>query len=180
MRSSILVVAALAFATACSGRGGDADRMAADTSLLRDLELANQNYQQLDSITALEQELTTGPAAAGSNTEAQAGASTAAAAPRRASTTTPRATSTSGTARTSTSGSRTTTASSGTVAQPAGREVIVKNTKRDAAIGAAAGAAIGAATSKDKVKGAVIGGAAGAVIGGIIGNNVDVQKKRVP
>jgi hypothetical protein len=55
---------------------------------------------------------------------------------------------------------------------------VVKNTKRDAIIGAAAGAAIGAVVSRDKVKGAVIGGVAGGIIGGIIGNNVD--KKRVP
>lgn len=57
---------------------------------------------------------------------------------------------------------------------------VVKNTKRDAAIGAVAGAAIGAVTvgRKDRLKGAVLGAAAGAVLGGIIGNNVDI--KRVP
>jgi hypothetical protein len=54
---------------------------------------------------------------------------------------------------------------------------VVKNTKRDAAIGAVAGAVIGATTSKNKVKGAVIGGAAGAILGGVIGNNVDKKKK---
>jgi uncharacterized membrane protein len=54
----------------------------------------------------------------------------------------------------------------------------VKNTKRDAIIGAVAGAAIGAVTSGDKLKGAVIGAAAGGIIGAVIGNNVD--KKRVP
>lgn len=67
--------------------------------------------------------------------------------------------------------------SSGTVYQPAPTQTVVKNTKRDAAIGAAAGAIIGATTSKNKVKGAVIGGAAGAILGGVIGNNVDVKKK---
>lgn len=56
--------------------------------------------------------------------------------------------------------------------------VTVKNTKRDAIIGAAAGAAIGAVTSRDKLKGAVIGAAAGGLLGAVIGNNVDV--KRVP
>ncbi len=56
-------------------------------------------------------------------------------------------------------------------------QTVVKNTKRDAAIGAAAGAIIGATTSQNKVKGAIIGGAAGAIIGGVIGNNVDVKKK---
>lgn len=55
---------------------------------------------------------------------------------------------------------------------------IVRNTKRDAAIGAAAGAAIGVATSRDKIKGAVIGAAAGGLLGAIIGHTVDV--KRVP
>lgn len=55
---------------------------------------------------------------------------------------------------------------------------VIKNTKRDAAIGAAAGAIIGATTSRDKVKGGLIGAAAGAILGGVIGNNVDV--KRVP
>jgi hypothetical protein len=55
--------------------------------------------------------------------------------------------------------------------------VVVKHTKRDAAIGAGAGAVIGAVTSRNKVKGAIIGGAAGAILGGIIGNNVDKTKK---
>ena len=55
---------------------------------------------------------------------------------------------------------------------------VVKNTKRDAIIGAAAGAALGAVVSRDRVKGAVIGAAAGGILGAVIGNNVD--KKRVP
>jgi outer membrane lipoprotein SlyB len=55
--------------------------------------------------------------------------------------------------------------------------VVVKHTKRDAAIGAGAGAVIGAVTSRNKVKGAIIGGAAGAILGGVIGNNVDKTKK---
>lgn len=54
---------------------------------------------------------------------------------------------------------------------------VVKNTKRDAIIGAAAGAAIGAVITRD-VKGAVIGAAAGGILGAVIGNNVD--KRRVP
>ena len=55
---------------------------------------------------------------------------------------------------------------------------VVKNTKRDAIIGAAAGGVIGAVVSQNRVKGAVIGAAAGGIIGAVIGNNVD--KKRVP
>jgi uncharacterized membrane protein len=58
--------------------------------------------------------------------------------------------------------------------------VTVKNTKRDAAIGAGAGAIIGAATSRDKLKGGVIGAAAGGILGAVIGNNVDVKKKPAP
>lgn len=55
---------------------------------------------------------------------------------------------------------------------------VVKNTKRDAAIGAVAGAAIGAVTTsrRDRMKGAVLGAAVGAVLGGVIGNNVDLTK----
>ena len=55
---------------------------------------------------------------------------------------------------------------------------VVKNTKRDAIIGAVAGGALGAVLSDNKVKGAVIGGVAGGILGAVIGNNVD--KKRVP
>ena len=66
--------------------------------------------------------------------------------------------------------------SSGTY-YPARQQVIVKHTKRDAAIGAGAGAVIGAVTSRDKVKGAVIGGLAGAILGGVIGNNVDKTRR---
>jgi hypothetical protein len=54
---------------------------------------------------------------------------------------------------------------------------VVKNTKRDAIIGAVAGGALGAVITRD-VKGAVIGAAAGGILGAVIGNNVD--KKRVP
>ena len=52
----------------------------------------------------------------------------------------------------------------------------IRNTKRDAVIGAAAGAVIGATTSRDKVKGAIIGAAAGGLLGGIIGHTVDVKQ----
>jgi hypothetical protein len=53
---------------------------------------------------------------------------------------------------------------------------VIRNTKRDAVIGAAAGAVIGATVSRDKLKGAVIGAAAGGVLGGIIGHTVDVKR----
>lgn len=55
---------------------------------------------------------------------------------------------------------------------------VIRNTKRDAVIGAAAGAVIGATTSRDKVKGAVIGAAVGGVLGGIVGHTVDVERPR--
>ena len=66
-------------------------------------------------------------------------------------------------------------ASTGTRQQPTR---VVKNTKRDAIIGAVSGAAIGAVVTRDRLKGAVIGAAAGGILGAVIGNNVD--KKRVP
>lgn len=76
---------------------------------------------------------------------------------------------------------RTRTASSAgrVVYEPAPQqEVVIKHTKRDAAIGAAAGAIIGATTSRDKLKGGLIGAAAGAIIGGVIGNNVDITRRK--
>jgi hypothetical protein len=57
---------------------------------------------------------------------------------------------------------------------PARREPI-RNTKRDAAIGAVAGGVLGAVVSRDRVKGAVIGAVAGGVLGGIIGHTIDVK-----
>jgi hypothetical protein len=57
-------------------------------------------------------------------------------------------------------------------------EQVVKNTKRDAMIGAAAGAVIGAVSSRDKIKGGVIGAAAGGLLGAVVGSTVDVQRKR--
>jgi len=68
---------------------------------------------------------------------------------------------------------RTSTRSSGTIYR-APQEPI-RNTKRDAVIGAAAGAVLGASTSRDKLKGAIIGAAAGGLLGGIIGHTVDVK-----
>jgi hypothetical protein len=75
------------------------------------------------------------------------------------------------------------TASSGRIYRapapaPAPSAPVIKNTKRDAAIGAVAGAAIGVATSarKDRLKGGLLGAVAGAAVGAVIGNNVDVQR----
>ena len=51
----------------------------------------------------------------------------------------------------------------------------VRNTKRDAVIGAVGGAAVGAVTSRDTVNGAIIGAAAGGILGGIIGHTVDTH-----
>jgi hypothetical protein len=77
------------------------------------------------------------------------------------------------TARRSSSGVSRSSGSSGTYSrQPAEP---VRQTKRDAVIGAAAGAVLGATTSRDKLKGAIIGAAAGGILGGIIGHTVDVK-----
>jgi len=50
----------------------------------------------------------------------------------------------------------------------------IRNTKRDALIGATAGAVIGSVISKD-VKGALIGAAAGGLLGGVVGHTIDVK-----
>jgi hypothetical protein len=72
--------------------------------------------------------------------------------------------------------SRGRTSSGGGVYSPApARREPIRNTKRDAAIGAVAGGVLGAVTSRDKVKGAVIGAVAGGVLGGIIGHTIDVK-----
>lgn len=165
MRASIktLVFApALVLAAACS------KDQPADTSLTNDLTLAAQARQTatLDSISAVER------VKAEAAVDARTAAATPAPTARRTATTTRR--------RATSSGTRTTSGTSSGPVASEGREITVKNTKRDAAIGAAAGAIIGATTSRDKVKGGLIGAAAGGIIGGIIGNNVDVQKKRVP
>ena len=155
MRSTfktLLLVPALVLAAACS------KDKPVDSSLSNDLSLAGQvnPTARLDSISAAER------------ANSLRAATPVASAPRTS------------TARRSTSstGRRTTSSGSGTVAEQ--RTVTVKNTKRDAAIGAAAGAVIGATTSRDKVKGGLIGAAVGGILGGVIGNNVDVQKKKVP
>ena len=65
--------------------------------------------------------------------------------------------------------------STSTTARTSG-EIIQRNTKRDAVIGATAGAVIGATTSRDRLKGAVIGAAAGGLLGAVIGHTVDVER----
>ena len=59
-----------------------------------------------------------------------------------------------------------------------GEGQVVKNTKRDAIIGAAAGAAIGVASTRNTLKGAIIGAAAGGLIGAVIGEKIDVRRPR--
>ena len=165
--SAFVLVPAMVFAAACSK-----DRpVAADTSLNNDLTLAAQarGATPMDSISAAER-LNGGVAPAA-----------VAPAPARRTTTTTHRTASSGTThhRSSSGSGRTVSSSGGSVASEP-REVTVKHTNRDAAIGAAAGAVIGATTSHDKVKGGIIGAAAGGILGGIIGNNVDKQTKKVP
>jgi hypothetical protein len=152
MFKKILILPAALFAFAC---GGDKK---VDDALNSDLSTAAQAtpYTPLDSITAAER------ARAGTPAGATALRSTSSA---------PRTT----TVRRTTSRSSSSSGSAPVYTAPA--PVVVKHTKRDAAIGAGAGAVIGAVTSRNKVKGAIIGGAAGAILGGVIGNNVDKTKK---
>lgn len=155
-RQVMIIFAALVTATAGCHKGnsnGDA--------LQTDLNLANQANSQrsLDSISAVER----GYASPAPGVSAARTSERYASPARR-------------TTRSSSSG----TYESAPAPAPAPTTVTVKNTKRDAAIGAAAGAIIGATTSHDKVKGGIIGAAAGGILGGVIGNNVDVKKKKSP
>lgn len=161
MFKKLLILPAAALAFACSK--GD-KTTAADSALNSDLSTAaaSRPYTPLDSITAAER--------AGTTTQAAALRSSSTASPRTVYRAPVRRTTT--TRRSSSGG---TYSSAPVYSAPA--PVIVKHTKRDAAIGAGAGAVIGAVTSRNKVKGAIIGGAAGAILGGIIGNNVDKTKQ---
>ena len=158
MFKKLLILPAAALAFACSK--GD-NQTAADSALNSDLSTAaaSQPYTPLDSITAAERNGTT-PAGATSLRSTSTAPRTVYRAPVRRTTST----------RSSSSGS------APVYSAPAPAPVVVKHTKRDAAIGAGAGAVIGAVTSRNKVKGAIIGGAAGAILGGVIGNNVDKTK----
>lgn len=161
----LIAVPAIFIAAACS-KGNDAK---VDDALNADLSLAAQPTTTLDSISGVERGYAAGAAVAPAVVAPHTTARTSSAPVRRTSTA----------RRASSSGSRASSGSGGTYyPAPAPATRVVKNTKRDAAIGAAAGAVIGAATSRNKVKGAVIGGTAGAILGAVIGNNVD--KKRVP
>ncbi len=158
MFKKLLILPAAALAFACSK--GD-NRTAADSALNADLSTAasTQPYTPLDSITAAER------------------AGVAPATALRSTSTAPRTVYRAPVRRTTRSSSGGTYSSQPVYRAPAPAQVIVKHTKRDAAIGAGAGAIIGAVTSRNKVKGAIIGGAAGAILGGVIGNNVDKTKK---
>jgi hypothetical protein len=158
MFKKLLILPAAALAFACSK--GD-NKTAADSALNSDLSTAaaSRPYTPLDSITAAERAgTTTSPAALRSS----------AAAPRTVDRAPVR--------RTTRSSSGGTYSSAPVYSAPAPAPVVVKHTKRDAAIGAGAGAVIGAVAGHS-VKGAIIGGAAGAILGGVIGNNVDKTKK---
>ena len=156
MFKKLLILPAAALAIACSK--GD-NKTAADSALNADLSTAasSQPYTPLDSITAAER------------------AGVAPATALRSTSTAPRTVYRAPVRRTTTRSSGGTYSSQPVYRAPA--PVVVKHTKRDAAIGAGAGAIIGAVTSRNKVKGAIIGGAAGAILGGVIGNNVDKTKK---
>jgi hypothetical protein len=157
MFKKILILPAALVAFACGGNDKKVD-----DALNSDLSTAAQAqpYTPLDSITAAER------AGVATTPASNSLRSTTTTAPR----TTVRRTTTA--RRSSSSGG--TYSSAPVYSAPA--PVVVKHTKRDAAIGAGAGAVIGAVAGHS-VKGAIIGGAAGAILGGVIGNNVDKTKK---
>jgi hypothetical protein len=160
MFKKILILPAALVAFACGGNDKKVD-----DALNSDLSTAAQAqpYTPLDSITAAERAgVATTPA---SNSLRSTTTTTAPRTTVRRTTTARRSSSSGGTY-----------SSAPVYSAPAPAPVVVKHTKRDAAIGAGAGAVIGAVAGHS-VKGAIIGGAAGAILGGVIGNNVDKTKK---
>jgi uncharacterized protein YcfJ len=149
MRSlrALILVPALMVAAACG------DEPAVDAALDSDLRLAGEAAPGMDTLSLMEQQ------------RAQS----------QLVTTAPRRTSVAPARRTTSAPRRTTSTVSASA--PARQTTVVKNTKRDAAIGAAAGAVIGATTSKNKVKGGLIGAAIGGLAGAVIGNNIDVERR---
>jgi len=158
----MLFLVPVAILAAACGRDNSSKKV--DDALNSDLSLAAQArpFTALDSISAAERNA----AAQGLAPVGYVGGQPVYSSPRAAAAAAPRRT----------TSTRRSSSSSGTYSAPR-QTVIVKHTKRDAAIGAGAGAIIGAVTSRDKVKGAVIGGLAGAVLGGVIGNNVDKTRR---
>ena len=141
-------------AAACNEKAPD------DAALKNDLALASQQFVPNQVVSPTEQGLAANPYTTPVRQTVRPAAPRASAPVRR------------------TSSSSSSRSSGGVVySEPAPQPTrTVKNTKRDAAIGAVAGAVIGATASRDKVKGGLIGAAAGAILGGVIGNNVDVKK----
>jgi hypothetical protein len=159
MFKKILILPAALVAFACGGNDKKVD-----DALNSDLSTAAQAqpYTPLDSITAAER---AGVATTPASNSLRSSTTTAPRTTVRRATTTRRSSSSGGTY-----------SSAPVYSAPAPAPVVVKHTKRDAAIGAGAGAVIGAVAGHS-VKGAIIGGAAGAILGGVIGNNVDKTKK---
>lgn len=158
----LAILPALLFLTAC---GGDEAKSSPDLSFLDELELA---VSAVDSSAALD------PAERGLQLVEEAPEADIAASPAKPAASTPARSSA-----TRQSGSR--SAGTSPAPAPAPRVVTVKNTKRDAAIGAGAGAVIGATVAGrgERVQGAAIGAVVGGVLGGVIGNNVDKSTRVV-
>lgn len=162
----------LAMSVIALGACGRGSQSAADDALKNDLSLASQAqaYQPQQFMSPTEQGYGANPYGAYPNPNAPYGypqqIQTVARTPSYPAASYP------STSRRSSGVSRS-SGSSGTYSrQPAEP---VRNTKRDAVIGAAAGAVLGASTSRDKMKGAILGAAAGGILGGIIGHTVDVK-----
>jgi uncharacterized protein YcfJ len=158
MFKKLIVLPVALFAFACA----KGDNKNVDSALNSDLTTAAsaRPYTAQDSISAAER------------SAALAGTGTNPTTTRTVTRTVPGPVRTRTVYRNSPSGSNTTVTTSAPV-----QHTVVKNTKRDATIGAVAGAVIGATTSKNKVKGGIIGAVAGGVLGGVIGNNVDKKKQ---
>jgi hypothetical protein len=179
MRSATSLLAVSAFAlAACSTEKSPSS----DAALQTDLSLAAQAHpaMRVDSISTVER--TAASSTPGLVSTTPRPTQVAETAPAPAHHTTPvHHTHRSSSSQTASSSGRSSDASMGSapIDQPT-RSVEVKNTKRDAAIGAASGAILGGVVGHGGVKGGIVGGVVGGILGGVIGNNVDKHRRPVP
>ena len=161
---SVLALSAVVALAACGQE--ESKTAAAELAFLEDLqtELAMERADSQKVISAVELGKEAEPEAKAEEPAPAPAAAPARSTARRSSSTASRSTS-----RSSSSGS----VATAPVRQP--RVVEVKNTKRDAAIGAVAGGVIGAVAggSNNRVQGAVIGAAVGGITGAVIGSTID-------
>jgi hypothetical protein len=170
MKSTRMAVAPLLVLMAACGND-QTESAAADAAaraFQQDLELAVSKPTALETVSPVE----LGFAEEG---QATAEAETPPAAPARSTSSTPAP------ARRTASSSSATSPGTYEAPAPVARTEVVRNTKRDAAIGAGAGAVIGAVAggSDNRLRGAAIGAVLGGAAGAVIGHTIDTDTRTI-